>query len=459
MRGEGNNVGIALSPNGNIIGNGSDDGKVRLWDVETGKVIAKWTGHMRVWSVCWSADGERVACASSLEGGTVRVWDIESRRTVLTIKTGHESVWQVINSPDSTIIATGGYNENSVKIWDAMTGELLDTLKHDEEVIRLAWTSDNKKLISSSLGGSIRIFDTTSWEQIAILEGHSYSVISISLFRNNCLLASASEDNTARLWNLDTNLPVGPPLPHKNHARCAAFSVDGTRLVTGSDDGNAYVWDIYAILKEAGLEELLSIPDVPVGKSSKNTDATQRPAQLKDARRLPPGFFDSVRDGIHSSATRNTHPRSSTGHALTLSSSSANPHTLFGRLLSLFRHSHSNTGEATELQQRPARTLFSPRGRHVVDISAVRDKRALVVAPRRDQAKRPQQQQSKSQGRAQASSSQSQPVVASTSATSHTPDSSTTTPGPTGTQSRPVPLWARFVLFLCCASPPHTNGH
>jgi WD40 repeat protein len=39
---------MALSPNGKIIASGSDDGKVRLWDVETTKVISKWTGHTHV---------------------------------------------------------------------------------------------------------------------------------------------------------------------------------------------------------------------------------------------------------------------------------------------------------------------------------------------------------------------------------------------------------------------------
>ncbi|KIK32893.1 hypothetical protein CY34DRAFT_40322, partial [Suillus luteus UH-Slu-Lm8-n1] len=96
----------------------------------------------------------------------------------------------------------------------------------------LAWTSDRKKLITGSLG-PIRIFDTATWEQIATLEGHDDWVKAISLSRNNRLLASAPEDNTARIWNLDTNLPVGPPLQDKKSVECAAFSANGRVLVTG----------------------------------------------------------------------------------------------------------------------------------------------------------------------------------------------------------------------------------
>lgn len=254
---------IALSPTGCIVTNGITDGTVRLWDVETGKVIAKLTGHTTaVLSVCWSADRERVVSGSW--DGTARVWNINSEETIIgPIKTGHESVHVVMYSPDETKMATGGHNEHAVKIWDAKTGNLLDTLEHDQAVFSLAWVSNGKRLISASRG-PIRIFDTTTWQQTAILEGHKKVVRAISLSRNDRLLASVSDDKTSRLWSLDTNLPVRPPLQHKHRTpvECAAFSADGELLVTG-DENNVYVWDVLVVLKEAGLKDLLlPIPDV-----------------------------------------------------------------------------------------------------------------------------------------------------------------------------------------------------
>jgi WD40 repeat protein len=93
---------------------------VRLWDVDTGKVIAKSTGrYRRVWSICWSRDGTRVV--SGGDRGRVRVWDVESGKTVLAIETGLSSVGAVICSPDTTMIATGGDSREGevyIKIWD-----------------------------------------------------------------------------------------------------------------------------------------------------------------------------------------------------------------------------------------------------------------------------------------------------------------------------------------------------
>jgi WD40 repeat protein len=248
---------MALSPNGQTVASGHDNGSVSLWDVETRKVITNIReGHSNVvGALCWSADGNQVLSGSW--DGRARVWNVKKGKTVLTIKTGHDWVNAVIYSPDGTKIATGGNDENAIKIWDAKTGELFNILKHNQGVWSLAWTSDGKKLISGTF--RIRIFDTTTWLQIAVLEGHTSFVNAISLSRNERFLASASDGKTARLWNLDTNLPIGPPLQHEDGLKCAALSPDGKVLVTGCHNGRAYTWDIHAILKKTGLEDLLPI--------------------------------------------------------------------------------------------------------------------------------------------------------------------------------------------------------
>jgi WD40 repeat protein len=190
--------------------------------------------------------------------GTAIVWNVKTGETILEIKTGHECVHTVKYSPDNTQIATGGYNvdDYAAKIWDAKTGELIATLDHDWQVFSLAWTSDGKKLITASCG-PISIFDTATWEQTGTLDGHTDWVNAISLPCNR-LLASASDDNTARIWNLDTNLPVGPPLQHKDWVHSPAFSANGQVLVTGCSKGDTYTWNVNAILTKAGLEDLLN---------------------------------------------------------------------------------------------------------------------------------------------------------------------------------------------------------
>ncbi|KAG2745936.1 hypothetical protein P692DRAFT_2062657 [Suillus brevipes Sb2] len=156
------------------------------------------------------------------------------------------------------------------------------------------------------------MFNTATWQ----LNRDSYhaphrnhTVHAISVSRNDRLFVSTASDGTARLWNLATNLQVGPPLRHKNDVKCAAFSADGKLLFTACDDENAYVWDIQAILKEEeeGLKALLPIPDASDPESSQDiedesileVDATRG---FGYADELPPGFFDNTQANFHSSA-------------------------------------------------------------------------------------------------------------------------------------------------------------
>ncbi|KAG1791051.1 WD40-repeat-containing domain protein [Suillus plorans] len=255
---------IALSPDGKKVVSGSKDGIVKLWDIDTCKIITRWMGHKEtVVSVCWSRDGQRVLSGSG--DGIARQWGVESRETTLeSIETGHVFLWAVVYSPN--MIATGGHDgpwtgqpiEGSIKIWDTKTGELVATLKgHTWTVGCLAYTKDGKTLISGSDDHSIRTWNTKTWKQTALLQAHTNQIWAIVTSPNDHILASASYDNTALLWNLDIGQPIGPPLWHVNFVDSVSFSGDGKLLATACCDTNTYTWDVAGIVKEAGLDDLL----------------------------------------------------------------------------------------------------------------------------------------------------------------------------------------------------------
>ena len=171
-----NDFGIVLSPDGQKAVSGGLNGDLKLWDANTGKNIAEWTGHTDcVKSLCWSKDGGRMMSGS--DDGTARVWDMESRKTVLAIETGLSRVGAVIYSYDMTMIGTGGESEDLkgfIKIWDAKTGKLIINLEgHTRIVYCLAWIADGSTLISGSSDCSIRTWNTTTWQQIHVLTGHT----------------------------------------------------------------------------------------------------------------------------------------------------------------------------------------------------------------------------------------------------------------------------------------------
>jgi WD40 repeat protein len=255
---------IALSPDGKKVVRGSSDGAVRLWDIDTAKVIATWTGHTTaVLFLYWNGDGRRVVAGSY--DGIIRVWDVETGETILRVGPLElTNMHTAVYSPDKTMIATGGRASDIgfIKIFDPNTGKLVKNLEPtvSEVVYSLTWPEDGKTLISGSDNGKIKIWNTTTWHQIAVLTGHTSTVDDVAVSPNGRILASASwgPGGTMRLWNLENGEPISSPIQSDNGVHCVSFSADGKLLATGCCDGNAYTWDVSAIVKEAGLDQLLS---------------------------------------------------------------------------------------------------------------------------------------------------------------------------------------------------------
>ncbi|KAG2038631.1 WD40-repeat-containing domain protein [Suillus americanus] len=510
---------MALSPNGRTVAIGSNDGEVRLWDVETRKVIPKWMGHTSVVrSLCWSADGNQVGSGS--RDGTARVWDVKSGETVLTIETGHLWVNALTYSHDATQFATGGRDENAIKIWDAKTGALLKTLKQDEIVWSLVW---GNKLISGS-AGPIRIFDTATWQQVAILEGHEHFVTAISLSRNERLLASASVDTTSRLWNLDTNLPIGPPLQHEDDLYSAALSPDGKVLVTGCTNSNAYKWDIHAIFKEAGLEDQMPIgtnieasqgdsgilDHTPRSSLSDNScleaDATRCRDEFRGVDELSPKVFDGMEadysspmGGVHSHSSASTflahlssllhrfRPNNAEATELPKPStpSRLHPRVIFARLSSLIRRSSPENDASNELQPHstPSRLDLHALLTSLSSLwprSTLNTDGEIQPHPTTHSGLHPDahigllsslfRSQPRTNEEIELSQCPRRPRVVKVAAVRdrqalyvaprprprpHTQPDGTAIPA----QSRPAPWWAHVVLFLCCTFPQHADGH
>ncbi|KAG2347066.1 hypothetical protein BDR05DRAFT_710309 [Suillus weaverae] len=258
-------------------------------------------------------------------------------------------------------------------------------------------------------------------------------------------------DDTARLWNLENGQPISSPLQHADQVNCLSFSVDGKRLATGCNDKNAYIWDVAAIVKEAGLDDLLSDPKTNMSALH------QRPLTYRPG--VPQGFFDGV-PPAHSSARSRPHPPGSTFlsrlfHRSPSSAHDISPSSPLDWARNLLKR-RGRSGEGIELQGR------SPA---VVDVPYAKGKRRDACA--REQ-RRPIHLPSKS---TTAGSFQplkpnvakpfSQPQAVSSSST--TPDfgdaaaTTSTTPSYPYAMIRHPGLWTRFWLFIGCISPEYTD--
>ena len=76
-----------------------------------------------------------------------------------------------------------------------------------------------------------------------LLRGHTDGILYAAYSPDGARIITASEDHTARIWDARTGRQLLPPLPHQDDVLRAVFSPDGTRVATCSDDRTARIWD------------------------------------------------------------------------------------------------------------------------------------------------------------------------------------------------------------------------
>ena len=157
------------SPDGRWAASAGSDRTVRVWRAGGRQDVAILHGHTGiVTAVAFTPDGRRLVTLSeqsmlTIAGDdTVRVWDVDSRATLPVLR-GHTSyVYPVAFSPDGRWIASGGW-DNTVRLWDAATGEPCATLSHPGVVPCLAYGSDGTWLVSGCFADDrLRIWDVAT---------------------------------------------------------------------------------------------------------------------------------------------------------------------------------------------------------------------------------------------------------------------------------------------------------
>ena len=248
---------IAFHPTDLLVATGHEL-EASLWDATTGRRLVTFSKDAdRLWrlrgsslakvQVAFTADGSSLVTGHP--DGSIRYWDIHSGNLIKTVDTHkaaeqHESAVTSFAFSRDYVFMAASYGDGTVKVWREPTGQLLHELNaHDSQVCAVAFHPTQDILVSSGLGGQLRLWDYETGLMLKELSGGRRSGVGAMSFRpDGRLLALAS--TSVKVLDTETGQPAFDVQGHDGAIHCLIAGEDSTSLITAGADGAVLQWDV-----------------------------------------------------------------------------------------------------------------------------------------------------------------------------------------------------------------------
>jgi WD40 repeat protein/tetratricopeptide (TPR) repeat protein len=283
---------ICVSHDGRLAVTGSEDFKVRLWDTENQQLLKRLEMRANpILSLALSANGQTILLGEGGAGNLVGVWSRSESKLKHVLPNHSLPVSSVQFSPDGRFILSAGVDKQmllsslkdgaavaswgdqggslsfarftpngrqvlaggeQLRLWQVMGSDLRLSRGGDHWIFGVALSPDGR--LASSGGDArnglpqrgptpVRIWDVATGQTIRILRGHGGPVWTTAFSPDGTRVLTGSEDRTMKLWDLISGRCIGTFTGHKGPVRAVAFlGDDGRRVVSGSEDKTVRAW-------------------------------------------------------------------------------------------------------------------------------------------------------------------------------------------------------------------------
>jgi WD40 repeat protein len=232
---------IAVSPDGKLALSGGADGRVKLWDVASGRAlrtIRPAGKFMHILSVAFTRDSRSIV-AASMEGDLLRL-DLVARRELARVHVGE--LWSIAVLPDGRALV--GCRDGMVRLVDLDSRSVVDSIDAGAgEICALALSPDGSLGAAGCSGGALVLFSTSRLAIVRTLPAPGTRVLGTILDRRGRAIAGC-EDGRVRVWEARTGRELAfANFPGVSH-EAIAETPDELRLVSATADGTVWVGDL-----------------------------------------------------------------------------------------------------------------------------------------------------------------------------------------------------------------------
>ncbi len=243
---------LDYSPDGKMLAVACEDTTVRIYDVETKKIIGELRGHQDIiYSVNFFPNGDKILSCS--RDSSLRIWNLNGEVLAEAYANGEGLQSADLNSSGDKIVYSSWQRTQAgvvgiVSLWDANTLEKKwETEFGNKPIVIAKFSPDGSHFAVGTWGWKVAVWNTDNPGEPKVFDLDdvpTYSAIDdIAFSPDGTKIAAASKNGTPRVWSLESGEKLLDLHGHKQAVMSIAFSADGNQIYTGGVDASLAIWD------------------------------------------------------------------------------------------------------------------------------------------------------------------------------------------------------------------------